>query len=59
MTLYKIKAKEFFPILAHPERYEYMGKKAYMQLETSGVKFQLNLPPLIGMYGEAVREKAK
>lgn len=23
-----------------------MGKKEYMQLETSGVKFQLNLPPL-------------
>jgi len=59
MILYKIKAKEFFQRLAHPVRYEYMGKKEYMQLETSGVKFQLNLPPLVGMYGEAVREKAK
>lgn len=59
MTLYKIKVKEFSLILAHPERYEYMGKKEYMQLETSGVKFQLNLPSLIGMYGEAVSENAK
>lgn len=55
----RIKTKGFFPILAHPERYVYMGKKEYMHLKTSGVKFQLNLPSLIGMYGETVKKKAK
>lgn len=55
----RIKAKGFFPILAHPERYVYMGKKEYVYLKTSGVKFQLNLPSLIGMYGETVKKKAK
>ena len=59
MTLYKIKVKEFSLILAHPERYMYMGKKEYMNLKTLGVKFQLNLPSLIGMYGETVKKKAK
>lgn len=54
----RIKSKGYFPILAHPERYLYMDENEYKQLKTMGVKFQLNLPSLIGMYGEAVK-KAK
>lgn len=56
--LLRIKSKGYFPILAHPERYLYMDENEYKRLKTMGVKFQLNLPSLIGMYGEAVK-KAK
>ena len=41
--LLRIKAKGYFPILAHPERYVYMGKDGYLQLKTMDVKFQFNL----------------
>ena len=46
------------PVLAHPERYEYMGDKEYSRLHSMGVRFQLNYPSLLGHYGEHVREKA-
>lgn len=49
----------FRPVLAHPERYEYMGKKEYERLHNMGVRFQLNYPSLVGIYGEHVREKAE
>jgi tyrosine-protein phosphatase YwqE len=56
-TLERIKSKGYYPILAHPERYTYMGRKEYQQLKEQGVKFQLNLPSMIGLYGkEAVRK---
>lgn len=55
--LLRIKAKGYFPILAHPERYVYMGKDGYLQLKTMGVKFQLNLFSLLGLYGKEVKKK--
>ena len=57
--LLRIKAKGYYPILAHPERYVYMGKNEYKQLKEMGVKFQLNLFSLKGMYGKDVKKKAK
>lgn len=56
--LLRIKAKGYYPILAHPERYVYMGKDEYLQLKTMGVKFQLNLFSLMGMYGKEAQQKA-
>lgn len=50
----KIKAAGFYPILAHPERYVYMGEKDYHRLRESGVMFQSNLPSLAGCYGKHV-----
>lgn len=55
--LLRIKAKGYFPILAHPERYVYMGKDGYLQLKTMDVKFQFNLFSLMGMYGKEVQQK--
>lgn len=55
--LLRIKAKGYFPILAHPERYVYMRKDEYMQIRTIGAKFQLNLFSHIGMYGREVQKK--
>lgn len=56
--LLRIKAKGYYPVLAHPERYVYMRKDEYLQLKTMGVKFQLNLFSLMGMYGKEAQQKA-
>ena len=46
------------PVLAHPERYEYMEDKDYERLHSMGVRLQLNLPSILGFYGDRAREKA-
>lgn len=58
-TLLRIKSKGYFPILAHPERYLYMDDNEYKWLKTMGVKFQLNLFSIMGLYGKEVKKKAK
>ena len=57
--LLRIKAKGYYPILAHPERYVYMGESDYQQLKGIGVKFQLNLFSLVGAYGVETKKKAE
>ena len=49
----------YFPVLAHPERYVYMGKEDYRRLKSKGVKFQLDFLSLSGHYGEAARQKSE
>lgn len=48
----------YYPVLAHPERYVYMGEKDYKRLRDKGVKFQLNYVSLVGGYGETSRRKS-
>lgn len=55
----QIKARGYFPLLAHPERYVYMGANDYRKLKARGVKFQLNLLSLMGFYGSGVQMKAE
>ena len=50
--------KGYRPILAHPERYVYMGDKDYRRLHDMGVYLQLNYPSALGTYGEPVQKKA-
>lgn len=57
--LMRIKTKGYYPILAHPERYVYMGENDYIRLKALSVKFQLNLPSLTGMYMVEVEKKAR
>lgn len=57
--LLRIKAKGYIPVLAHPERYIYMDKDDYRRLNEMNVRFQLNLPSLVGAYGPEVRDKAE
>ena len=57
--LLRIKSKGYYPLLAHPERYEYMTMKDYNQLKESRILFQLNLPALGGLYGKGVQKKAE
>lgn len=55
----KIKSAGFIPVLAHPERYTYMGEKEYHRLKEAGVMFQSNLPSLVGAYGASVKKKVE
>ena len=57
--LKRIKSKGYFPVLAHPERYIYMGQKEYQHLKQLDVAFQLNLPSLAGAYGTEAKRKAR
>lgn len=57
--LKRIQQKGYYPLLAHPERYEYMGMKDYQELKSEGVFFQLNIPSLGEMYGKDIQKKTE
>jgi len=46
------------PVLAHPERYQYMTLQKAEDLKDRGVLLQLNLPSLVGYYGKPVERMA-
>ena len=46
------------PLIAHPERYRYMDKADYKRLHEMGCVLQMNLPSIVGFYGESARERA-
>lgn len=54
-----IKEKGYTPILAHPERYQYMDADDYRKWKQKGVLFQLNYPSLVGAYGYESKKKAE
>ena len=58
-TLARIKSKGYYPVLAHPERYQYMDVKDYKKLKAAGIKFQLNWASLAGRYGRPEQKKAE
>ena len=47
------------PLIAHPERYRYMDQSDYRELHNMGCFLQLNLPSIVGFYGESVRQRAQ
>lgn len=53
-----IKDHGYVPVLAHPERFSYMGMTDYVSLKRAGVMFQLNYLSLLGAYGHSVAQKA-
>ena len=57
--LKSIKAKGFFPILAHPERYLYMSPSDYHTLKKQNIELQLNLFSLMGFYGKHAKDNAE
>ena len=57
-VLKRIQTKGYRPLLAHPERYLYMGTSYYCMLKQEQVAFQLNLPSLTGAYGTYIQKKA-
>lgn len=48
----------YYPLLAHPERYNYMKEEDYHRLREKGVKMQLNYVSLVGGYGETAKKKS-
>lgn len=46
------------PLVAHPERYRYMDKDDYKRLRSMGCLLQMNLPSIVGFYGESARVRA-
>ena len=58
-TLRNIQNAGYRPLLAHPERYRYMNIPSYERLRKFGIHFQLNLPSLVGFYGETAKGKAE
>lgn len=52
-------AKGYHIVLAHPERYMYMGNKEYQKLKDKGILFQMNLLSIVGVYGKEAQQKAE
>ena len=46
------------PVLAHPERYQYMNENDYSQLHSQGIHFQMNITSLVGGYGISAQKRA-
>lgn len=57
--LSSIRSRGYFPVLAHPERYIYMTMQHYLKLSEDGVRMQLNLPSLAGLFGKEIQKKAR
>lgn len=58
--LFDIQLKEYKPVLAHPERYNFYHAdfQMYYKLKKSGCLFQLNLLSLTEQYGKSVQKIA-
>lgn len=58
-TIERIKSKGYYPVIAHPERYNYIDSlREYEKLKDLGAKFQLNLLSLSGHYGRRAHDKS-
>ena len=60
-TIFNLRLLGYTPIIAHPERYNYMfnnttSNLTYTQLKDMGCDFQLNLLSLMGMYGDISKQ---
>lgn len=58
-TIQRIRECGYIPVLAHPERYQYMDMQQYQTWKDVGVMLQLNVPSLVGAYGPEVQRKAE
>ena len=59
-AILKISSKNYYTILAHPERYGYLHTKfkKYLDYKEKGILFQLNLLSLSDYYGKEVQQMA-
>ena len=53
----QVRSAGYIPVLAHPERYEYMDFEQYNWLKKNGCLFQINMLSLQGYYGDSIRER--
>ncbi|MGB0427483.1 MAG: tyrosine-protein phosphatase [Flavobacteriales bacterium] len=57
--IYDAQMNGYKPILAHPERFDYMDLSKLEELKSRGVNLQLDLMSLVGHYGKNVQKLAK
>jgi protein-tyrosine phosphatase len=59
--IFNLQIKGYQPVLAHPERYNYLmhQKSIFDELRTAGCMFQLNLLSLTGYYGKGPQELSR
>lgn len=57
-ALFELARSGYQPILAHPERYDYMDEFFAQELQQRNVKMQVSFMSLEGYYGNAVRKRA-
>lgn len=59
--IFQIQSEGYRPLLAHPERYSFLQQSEEMsnKLIDLGVKFQVNLGSLLGVYGPEAKKTAK
>lgn len=58
--LESVKCAGYHPLIAHPERYVYIGRiSEYRRWSDIGARFQLNLMSLGGLYGPEAKAKAR
>ncbi|RED92845.1 tyrosine-protein phosphatase [Marinoscillum furvescens] len=60
-VMFAMKTQGYTPILAHPERYEYLQSDFgwLRQIREQGVKLQVSIPSLAGLYGPQPRAIAQ
>ena len=60
-VVYEILQQEFYPILAHPERYSFIQKKPEIvyELIQKGVLMQANYASILGIYGKRAKKTVK
>ena len=58
-VLEKMLKSGYRPLVAHPERYRYMDQDDYRELHNMGCLLQMNLPSIVGFYGESARQRAQ
>lgn len=60
-VVFKLKAQNYVPVLAHPERYFYLEENLswLRQIRERGVCLQVSIPSLGGLYGKTCRKIAK
>lgn len=59
--IYDLKSNGYIPVIAHPERYEYIQKNPQIvyDLIQDGVLFQSNIGSIIGIYGNDAKKTVK
>jgi tyrosine-protein phosphatase YwqE len=59
--LFQLELRGFKPILAHPERYQYLidDPKSLQEIRDRGVILQLNLLSLTGFYSKSIKDFAE
>ncbi len=57
--VFGMNSRGFRPLLAHPERYQYLNYYDYAKLKDMGFAFQLNMLSLSGKYGGKTRHNAR